>query len=112
MGFLAIALKLKLSPACMPIPSWWHYLIFQRSIFVVYVGIEPTPASQFGCSAYYGTLCSVHHLHNAYRYNDNEYIVQYLDAALFVANMHLHHPTYCDTYGTRIHDLRRDRAAF
>ena len=48
MGFLAIALKLKLSPACMPIPSWWHYLIFQRSIFVEYVGIEPTPASRFG----------------------------------------------------------------
>ena len=51
-------------------------------------------------------------IHNAHRYNDDEYIVQYLDAALFVANIHLHHPTYCDTYGTRTHDLRRDRAAF
>ena len=74
---------------------------------------ESNPLPRLGSVlSYYEALCPYTIIHNAHRYNDDEYIVQYLDAALFVANMHLHHPTYCDTYGTRTHDLRRDRAAF
>ena len=60
MGFLAIALKFKLSPECLPIPSWWHYLIFQRSIFVEYVRIELTPAPRFGVALLRGTV-PIHH---------------------------------------------------